>query len=82
LVRKAAAASGPHAETLRARSRVHARTVAMLAADAAVEIAVGTGAVDGPTRTAFEAAAGLDAIRAAQAGRLADEDAVAKALVA
>ncbi len=82
LVRKAAAASGPHAETLRARSRVHARTVAMLAADAAVEIAVGTGAVDGPTRTAFEAAAGLDAIRAAQAGRLADEDAVAKALTA
>lgn len=81
LVRKAAAASGSAAEDLGAKSRLHARTIAMLAGDAAVEIAIGTDAVVGEARAAFERAACLDAIRAAQAGRLADEDLVARRLV-
>jgi alkylation response protein AidB-like acyl-CoA dehydrogenase len=81
LARKAAAASGADAEALRAKARVHARNIATLAGDAAVEIGIGTGAVTSEGRAAFESAAGLDELRAAQAGRLADEDRVARDLV-
>jgi alkylation response protein AidB-like acyl-CoA dehydrogenase len=83
LVRKAARAAGRDADALRARSRVRAREVALEAASAATEIVVGSGAaVDAAARAAFEAAARLDAARAAQAGRLADMDLVARDLAA
>lgn len=77
LVRKAVRAGD---EALRARARVRAREAALEAASAATEIVVGAGTLDAAARAAFEAAAGLEACRAAQAGRLADLDRVAKEL--
>ncbi|MBN1770640.1 MAG: acyl-CoA dehydrogenase family protein [Deltaproteobacteria bacterium] len=77
LVRKAVRGGD---EALKTRARVRAREAALEAAQAATEIVVGAGTLEPAARAAFEASAGLDACRAAQAGRLADLDRVAKEL--
>ncbi|MBI4917377.1 MAG: acyl-CoA dehydrogenase family protein [Acidobacteria bacterium] len=82
LVRAAVRDDGPAGEAHRARARVRAREVAMETAAAAVELVLGAGTLEPAARAAFEAAACLDAIRAAQAGRVADMDLVAKHLAA
>jgi alkylation response protein AidB-like acyl-CoA dehydrogenase len=82
LVRAAMRDTTSAGEALRARSRVRAREVAMEAASAASEIACGSGTLEPSARATFETAACLDAIRAAQAGRMADMDLVAKELAA
>ena len=54
--------------------------MALETASAASEIACGAGTLDPAARATFESAACLDAIRAAQAGRVADMDLVAREL--
>jgi alkylation response protein AidB-like acyl-CoA dehydrogenase len=80
LVRAAVRDTERTGETLRARARIRAREVALETALAASEIVGGAGSLDQAARAAFESAACLDAIRAAQAGKMADMDLAARQL--